>query len=419
VVVTWRGGIVRIETAGRAAPVVLLGVLAATGLVATPGQAAAAPAPSVVARPAVSGTPGPASVTVTWTPGPDQGSPITGFTVTAADVTAPARGHQTCVVGVVSAVTTSTPAYLGPDACTVRRLTAGDTYTFTVTATNVVGTSPSSAPSPPVVPTASVDPHPGYWLAGSDGGIFSFGAAAFHGSTGDLVLQRPVVGMVPTADHAGYWEVASDGGIFAFGDAGFYGSIPGLGIAPADDTGAAHRLNAPIVATVPSTDGRGYFLVGADGGVFAFGDATFAGSCPGIGTCPGSAVSVLPDATGRGYWLVTSVGAVYAFGDAPYEGAPGPTPSPITSAVHTLDGAGYLILTADGSIYAYGDAHYLGGTSTAAGTDPATAVFTPADDGGYWIVTANGAVTSFGTAPDEGGMSGGHLNGSIVAAAGI
>ena len=93
--------------------------------------------------------------------------------------------------------------------------------------------------------------------------------------------------MVPTADHNGYWEVASDGGVFAFGDAGFYGSIPGLGIAPAGSTGAAHRLNAPIVAIVPSTDGRGYFMVAADGGVFAFGDATFAGSCPGIGTCPG------------------------------------------------------------------------------------------------------------------------------------
>jgi hypothetical protein len=389
------------------------------GLMAVPGVAGATTAPSAVVRPSVTATPGPASVTVTWTPGSSGGLPITGFTVTAADLTTPAHGHQTCIVGVVTGVTTGTPAYAGPDACTVRNLTAGDTYTFTVTATNADGTSPPSTPSPPVVPTASDDPHPGYWLVGSDGGIFSFGAAEFHGSTGDLVLERPVVGMVPTADHAGYWEVASDGGVFAFGDAGYYGSIPGLGIAPAGSTGAARRLNAPIVAIVPSTDGHGYFMVAADGGVFAFGDATFAGSCPGIGTCPGSAVSVLPDTTGRGYWLVTSVGAVYAFGDAPFEGAPGPTPSPITSAVHTLDGAGYWILTADGSIYAYGDATYLGGAATTGATGPATAVFTPADYGGYWIVTADGTVSSFGTAPGEGDMSGSHLNGSIVAAAGI
>ena len=30
-------------------------------------------------------------------------------------------------------------------------------------------------------------------------------------------------------DGGGYWLAASDGGVFAFGDAGFYGSIPGLG----------------------------------------------------------------------------------------------------------------------------------------------------------------------------------------------
>jgi hypothetical protein len=410
--------VVRTEIVRRATVAVPLALLGLVGVTAVPAQAGASSVPSHVVRPAVTVTPGPASVTVTWTPGSDGGLPITGFTVTAADLTTPAHGHQTCIVGVVTGVTVTTPAYVGPDACTVHSLTAGDTYTFTVTATNAGGTSPPSTPSPPVVPTGSHDPHPGYWLVGSDGGIFSFGAASFHGSTGNLELQRPVVGMVPTADHDGYWEVASDGGVFAFGDAGFYGSIPGLGIAPAGTAGAAHRLNAPIVAIVPSTDGHGYFMVAADGGVFAFGDATFAGSCPGIGTCPGSAVSVLPDTTGKGYWLVTSVGSVYAFGDAPFEGAPGPTPSPITSAVHTLDGTGYWILTADGSIYAF-NAPYLGSATTSGGGDPATAVFTPADYGGYWIVTAAGAVSSFGTAPDEGDMSGSHLNGSIVAAAGI
>ncbi len=411
----------RTKIARRAATAVLLGLaglLGVVGAVAAAGPADAASAPLAVLRPAVSGTPGPASVTVTWTPGSSGGLPITGFTVTAADLTTPAHGHQTCVVGVVTGVKSSTPAYTGPDACTVHNLTAGDRYTFTVTATNLDGTSPPSPPSPVVVPTASNDPHPGYWLVGADGGVFSFGSASFHGSTGNLVLQRPVVGMVPTSDHDGYWEVASDGGVFAFGDAGFYGSIPGLGIAPAGST-APHRLNAPIVAIVPSVDGRGYFMVAADGGVFAFGDAAFAGSCPGIGTCPGSAVSVLPDTTGKGYWLVTSVGAVYAFGDAPFEGAPGATPSPITSAVHTLDGAGYWILTANGSIYAYGDAPFLGGASTAGASDPATAVFTPADYGGYWIATADGAVASFGTAPFEGDMSASHLNGPIIAAAGI
>ena len=72
----------------------------------------------------------------------------------------------------------------------------------------------------------------GYWLVGSDGGIFTFGSAGFYGSMGGIPLQRPVVGIVPTKDRGGYWLDASDGGVFSFGDTQFYGSIPGLGTAP-------------------------------------------------------------------------------------------------------------------------------------------------------------------------------------------
>src|SRR6516164_1480106 len=75
----------------------------------------------------------------------------------------------------------------------------------------------------------------GYWLVASDGGIFSYGDAGFHGSAGALALNRPIVGMAPTPDGAGYWLVASDGGIFSYGDAGFYGSAGAL------------ALNRPIV----------------------------------------------------------------------------------------------------------------------------------------------------------------------------
>ena len=84
----------------------------------------------------------------------------------------------------------------------------------------------------------------------SDGGIFSFGDAAFHGSMGGTPLNAPIVGMAPTPSGAGYWEVASDGGIFAFGDAAFYGSRAGLN--PADT----------FFAIVPTPDGGGYLLAG-------------------------------------------------------------------------------------------------------------------------------------------------------------
>ena len=37
-------------------------------------------------------------------------------------------------------------------------------------------------------------------------------------------LNKPIVGMASTPTGHGYWLVASDGGIFSFGDADFHGS---------------------------------------------------------------------------------------------------------------------------------------------------------------------------------------------------
>ena len=259
----------------------------------------------------------------------------------------------------------------------------------------------------------------GYWLVGSDGGIFSFGLAGFYGSTGSLHLQRPVVGITPTSDKAGYWLDASDGGIFAFGDAGFYGSLPGLGLHPAG-SGLPHSLAAPIVGMVPSTTGHGYFMVGSDGGVFAFGDAHFAGSCPGIGGCAGAAVAVMPDATGNGYWLVTSVGDVYAFGDAPFEGDAPPEAVSVTDAVGSPGGEGYWLLYSNGAVFSFGDAVELTGPVGYTNSfDPATAIFPTSDGRGLWVASARGDVFPSGNAPFLGSMSATPLNGAIIAGYGF
>jgi hypothetical protein len=281
------------------------------------------------------------------------------------------------------------------------------------------GPAPQGSTSAPVPAQTTTSGH-GYWLVGSDGGIFSFGSAQFYGSTGALKLQRPVVGMTPTGNRNGYWLVASDGGIFSFGNAGYFGSIPGLGIAPAGTSGSAKKLNAPIVGMVPSTDDGGYFMVASDGGVFAFGDAQFEGSCPGIGGCSGAAVAVVPDASGDGYWLITSTGHVYTFGDALNYGAPGQQSTPVTSAVRTADGKGYWILFANGTVDAYGDAANMGSAvGRAGGLNPASAIFATSDGGGYWVSTASGAVYNYGDAPSDGSMAGKQLNGAIIAATGF
>jgi hypothetical protein len=68
----------------------------------------------------------------------------------------------------------------------------------------------------------------GYWLAGADGGVFSFGAVPFLGSMGGRPMNAPVVGMECTPDGGGYWLLGADGGIFTFGNAPFQGSAVGL-----------------------------------------------------------------------------------------------------------------------------------------------------------------------------------------------
>ncbi|HWE54703.1 MAG TPA: glycoside hydrolase family 3 N-terminal domain-containing protein [Acidimicrobiales bacterium] len=118
----------------------------------------------------------------------------------------------------------------------------------------------------PVVDGASTRTGNGYWLTATDGGVFSFGDARFYGSTGGVHLVQPVIGMAATSTDKGYWLVASDGGVFSFGDARFYGS-----------TGGVH-LDQPIVGMAATPDGQGYWLVASDGGVFNFGDARFLGS---------------------------------------------------------------------------------------------------------------------------------------------
>jgi peptidoglycan hydrolase-like amidase len=209
----------------------------------------------------------------------------------------------------------------------------------------------------PVVGMAATHDAAGYWEVATDGGVFSFGDAVFHGSTGALVLNKPVVGMAPTPDGGGYWLVASDGGIFSFGDAVFHGS-----------TGAL-VLNKPIVGMVPTHDGGGYWLIASDGGLFAFGDATFDGSLGGAPP-PTPIVGVAPSADGGGYWMLEANGTVHAFGDAP-EVAPGAdspavalAKSSMTSMVPDVTGQGFMAVDQSGQAFSFGDAPYLGDVAT-------------------------------------------------------
>ncbi|MCU1487659.1 MAG: hemagglutination domain protein [Actinomycetia bacterium] len=142
---------------------------------------------------------------------------------------------------------------------------------------------------------------------------------------------------------SGYWLLGADGGIFAFGTAKYQGSL------------GAKKLNQPIVGITPTPSGAGYWLVAADGGVFAFGDAKFLGST-GNRKLAKPIVSMLPTPTGKGYWLVARDGGVFTFGDATYLGSGATTGKTFVGAIHTDSGKGYWLLTSDGKRIAFGDA---------------------------------------------------------------
>ena len=101
---------------------------------------------------------------------------------------------------------------------------------------------------------------------------FNFGDAAFMGSMGGRHLNAPVTGIAGSPNGAGYWLVGSDGGIFTFGNAGYFGSVPGQGIIG----------QPPVVGISRTPSGAGYWLVGSNGAVYSYGDATFLGALSGV-----------------------------------------------------------------------------------------------------------------------------------------
>ena len=270
-------------------------------------------------------------------------------------------------------------------------------------ATGTFPTYTANGTTESITSTTLPPPPQGYWMIGSDGGVFAFGNAGYVGSLPGLGIHvNNIVGVVPTHDNGGYWMIGSDGGVFAFGDATFVGSLPGLNV----------RVNN-IVGVVPTASGQGYWMVGSDGGVFAFGDAGYLGSLPGLHVHVNNVVGVVPTASNKGYWMVGSDGGVFAFGDAQYLGSlPGlhVTASDIVAVVPTHDNAGYWMVGSDGGVFAFGDANFVGSLpGLHVVVNNVVAVVPTVTGHGYWMVGRDGGVFAFGDAGYLGSLPGLHV----------
>jgi hypothetical protein len=202
----------------------------------------------------------------------------------------------------------------------------------------------------------------------------------------------PLVGLAVTPDGGGYWLLGADGGVFAFGNAPFLGSLGGL------------RLTQPVVGMAAAPAG-GYWLVAADGGVFAFGGAPFLGSLGGLRlTQPIVGMAAAP---AGGYWLVAADGGVFAFGNARFQGSLGGLRlnQPIVGMAAAPTG-GYWLVAADGGVFTFGNARFMGSLGAIRLSASIVGMAAAPDGTGYWLVGGDGGVFTFGNAPFLGSNGG-------------
>jgi hypothetical protein len=198
----------------------------------------------------------------------------------------------------------------------------------------------------------------------------------------------PVVGMASTPDGLGYWMVGSDGRVYAYGEASLY-AIPGSGydfIQP----------NKPIVGMAVTPDGRGYWLVASDGGIFSFGDAVFYGSTGGT-PLNKPIVGMTATAGGKGYWLVASDGGIFAYGDAQFFGSTGSIHlnQPVVGMAADDATGGYWLVASDGGIFSY-NAPFLGSSGSIRLNKPIVGMEAAPNGSGYRFVASDGGVFCYG-----------------------
>lgn len=187
-----------------------------------------------------------------------------------------------------------------------------------------------------------------------------------------VAVNGDLVGMAVTRSALGYWTVDRDGRVREMGDARNLGGLSHL------------RLAAPVVDIESTSVGDGFWLAGAEGGVFAFGSARFFGSV--TFALAGGITGMAARPQGDGYWLVGTDGGVFSFGGAPFFGSAAGLPlrAPVVEIEQAPDGEGYWLVAADGGVFAFGSARFHGASINE--LPDAIAIETTGDPYGYWIL---------------------------------
>jgi surface antigen len=369
--------------------------------------------------------------TITWSAVSGNGSPVTGYRVTAS----PGGASLAVGAGATSAVLTG--------------LRNGTYYAFTVHAGNGNGNGPESGWSNAVIPAAApgapahVDANAGdhaatiTWTAADDNGApiaryfvreYRDGqlvdtlvtARVTHVTVAGLqpgatytftVAARNRIGIGPAARSAplslvgasdvrpsGYWMLGAGGHVYPFA------RVANLGNGPKHSVAFAARA-----------DGTGYWITDQVGHVRAFGTARSHGGHPTLR--PGEHISAISKTlSGNGYWLFSDQGRAFAYGDAQFFGdlAARSLNSPIVASVATPNGRGYYMLGSDGGVFAFGNALFRGSMGSRHLNARVVGIVPTRTGRGYWLVGSDGGIFGFGDAKFRGSMGNTRLNRSII-----
>ena len=198
--------------------------------------------------------------------------------------------------------------------------------------------------------------------------------------------------------NGGYWVAGADGSAYNFGDLASYGSATGAG----------------VVGIAASPDGGGYWVATSNGTVHAFGDAQNYGTAPGQHIVVSNIVGIAATPDGGGYWLVGSDGGIFTFGDAIFHGSMGGQHlnQPVVGMATTATGKGYWEVASDGGIFSFG-VTFHGSKGGQHLNQPVVGMAASPTGKGYWEVASDGGIFSFGVT-FHGSKGSQHLNQPIV-----
>jgi hypothetical protein len=212
-------------------------------------------------------------------------------------------------------------------------------------------------------------------------------------------------GAEATPADAGYWLLGRDGSVYAFGQAA--------------DVGPPTRSGAPAAVDVAGlADGTATIVVDEACGVQPSGPAlaALAAALTSATTPTDRCAAIALDAGGTGAWLATASGRVVtagsarSFGDLRGVALNGP----VLDLAVTPTGQGYYLVASDGGVFAFGDAAFAGSMGGRPLNAPVEGLVPDPDGRGYWLVASDGGVFAFDAA-FRGSMGGRPLNAPVSA----